>query len=212
MAVYDLEEQEQMDELKSWWSKYRNILALVVVAASVTIAGVQGWRYYQDKQGLDAGALYAQLQTAMGAGDLKKVQDIASSMVDSYPRSAYAAYAALAGARAAYGSGDAAAARLRLQWVADNAKEDELREVARLRLATVLLDEKKYDEALKLLEAKHGDAMKALYANLKGDVLVTQGKNSDARGAYQLALDRSDAQGALRSLVQVTLDAVGEAK
>ena len=68
MAVYDLEEQEQMDELKSWWSKYRNILALVVVAASVTIAGVQGWRYYQDKQGLDAGALYAQLQRSTQAG------------------------------------------------------------------------------------------------------------------------------------------------
>ena len=212
MAVYDLEEQEQLDELKSWWKQNRSLITLIVVAASLTIAGIQGWRYYQDKQGLDAGVLYAQLQTAMGGGDLKKVQDIASSMIESYPGSAYSAYAALAGARAAYSSGDATAARARLQWVADNAKEDELREIARLRLATVLLDEKKYDEALKLLETRHGDPMKALYANLKGDVLAAQGKNGEARAAYQLALDRSDAKGSLRSLVQLKLDALGGAK
>ncbi len=212
MAVYDLEEQEQLDELKSWWGQYRKFVLLIVVAAAVTGGGIQGWRYYENNQALEAGELYSQLQGAVGSGEQKKVQDIAAVMVDKYPRTNYAVFAALAGAKAAFDSGDIAAAKLRLQWVVDNAKEDEMRDIARLRLAAVLLDEKQYDAALKLLETGHGASLSALYADLKGDVLAAQGKNNEARAAYQLALDKSDAKSAYRALIQIKLDALGEAK
>lgn len=212
MAVYDLEEQEQLDELKSWWGQYRKFVLLIVVAAAVTGGGIQGWRYYENNQALEAGELYSQLQGAVGSGEQKKVQDIAAVMVDKYPRTNYAVFAALAGAKAAFDSGDIAAAKLRLQWVVDNAKEDEMRDIARLRLAAVLLDEKQYDAALKLLETGHGASLNALYADLKGDVLAAQGKNNEARAAYQLALDKSDAKSAYRALIQIKLDALGEAK
>ena len=76
MAVYDLEEQEQIDEMKAWWKQYRKLVLLVIVAAAVTVGGIQGWRYYQNQQGRDAGELYTQLQGAVGGGDQKKVQDI----------------------------------------------------------------------------------------------------------------------------------------
>ncbi|MGP1609836.1 MAG: tetratricopeptide repeat protein, partial [Burkholderiales bacterium] len=98
------------------------------------------------------------------------------------------------------------------QWVIENAKEDELRDVARLRLARVLIDEKKPDEALKLLETKHGDSFTGLYADVKGDVLLAQGKRQEARAAYQVALDKSDAASPLRQIIQLKLDAVGETK
>jgi predicted negative regulator of RcsB-dependent stress response len=94
----------------------------------------------------------------------------------------------------------------------EHAKEDELRDVARLRLARVLIDEKKPDEALKLLEAKHGDSFTGLYADVKGDVLLAQGKRQEARAAYQVALDKSDAASPLRQIIQLKLDAVGEVK
>lgn len=212
MAVYDLEEQEQLDEMKDWWKQNRKFVLLVVVVMAVTAGGIQGWRYYQNKQGLEAGELYAQLQGAAGSGNQKKVQDIAAMLAEKYPRTGYAAFAALAGAKAAFDSGDAAAARTRLQWVIDNGRADETREIARLRLAAVLLDEKKYDEALKLLETPHADTLSALYADLKGDVLVVQGKTQEARGAYQLALDKSDAKSSYRALIQIKLDALGAAK
>jgi predicted negative regulator of RcsB-dependent stress response len=212
MAVYDLEEQEQIDELKAWWNQYRNLILLVVVAAAVTVGGIQGWRYYRDRQALEAGELYVQLQGAAGGGDQKKVQDIAAILAEKYPRTNYAAFAALAGAKAAFDSGDAAGAGARLQWVIENAREDETREIARLRFAGVLLDEKKYDEALKLLETQHADVLSALYADLKGDVLVAQGKPGEARSAYQLALDKSDAKSAYRGLIQIKLDALGSAQ
>lgn len=212
MAVYDLEEQEQLDEMKAWWTQYRNLVLLVVVAATVTVSAIQGWRYYHNKQAFEAGELYTQLQGAVGSGDPKKAQDIAAVLIDKYPRTGYARLAALTGAKAAFDSGDAPAAKTRLQWVVDNAKDDEMRDIARLRLAAVLLDEKNYDEALKLLAVQHADTLSALYADLKADVLVAQGKRDEARGAYQLALDKSDAKSAYRALIQVKLDALGEAK
>ncbi len=212
MAVYDLEEQEQLDELKAWWKQYRKLIALVIVAAAATVGGFQGWSYYQQKQGIEAGELYSQLQAALGGGDVKKVQDIATVLAEKYARSGYASFAALIGARVAFESGDTATAKTRLQWVIDNGRNDETREIARLRLAAVLLDEKRYDDALRLLDMQHIDALSALYADLKGDVLVAQGKTHEARSAYQLALDKSDAKSGHRVLIQLKLDALGAGK
>lgn len=212
MAVYDLEEQEQLDEIKAWWTQYRNLVLLVVVAAAVTVSGIQGWRYYHNTQAFEAGELYTQLQGAVDGGDPKKAQDIAAMLIDKYPRTGYAGLAALTAAKAAFDSGDAPAAKTRLQWVVDNGKDAEMRDIARLRFAAVLLDEKNYDAALNLLAVQHADTLSALYADLKADVLVAQGKSEEARGAYQLALDKSDARSAYRALIQVKLDALGEAK
>lgn len=212
MAVYDLEEQEQIDEIKAWWKQYRGLVILVVAAILVTVGGMRGWSYYQNKQGLDAGELYTQLQGAVGANDPKKVQDIAAVLIDRYGRTGYAQFAALAAAKAAFDGGDLAAATGRLQWVVDNARDVETRDIARLRLAIVLLDQKKYDDALKLLEAQHVDSLSALYGDLKGDVLVAQGKAQEARASYQLALDKSDARSSYRTLIQIKLDALGIAR
>jgi predicted negative regulator of RcsB-dependent stress response len=161
---------------------------------------------------MEAGELYAQLQGAVGANEPKKVQDIAVVITDRYARTGYATFAALAAARAAFESGDLAAAKTRLQWVVDHARDAEARDIARLRIGAVLLDEKNYDEALKLADTQHVDSLSALYADLKGDILVAQGKPQDARAAYQLALDKSDAKGSYRALIQIKLDALGAAR
>ena len=212
MAVYDLEEQEQIEEMKAWWKQYRALVILVAVAAAVTVGGIQGWRYYQTRQGLEAGELYAQLQGAVGNNEPKKVQDIAAVITDRYARTSYAAFAALAAAKAAFDGGDKAAAGARLQWVVDNGRDNETRDIARLRLAAVLLDEKKYDDALKLLATRHADTLSALYADLRGDVLVAQNNTGEARAAYQLALDKSEAKSTYRALIRIKLDALGAAK
>ena len=92
----------------------------------------------------------------------------------------------------------------------ERSSSDELRDLARLRLAAVLLDDKAYDEALALLEAKHAAPMAAQYAALKGDVLVAKNNPADAKAAYRLALEKADARsGAFRASVQLRLDALG---
>lgn len=210
--AYDLEEQEQLAAIKSWWAQYGRLVMVAVVAGLLVFGGIRGWHYYRNSQSAAAVALFAQLQGAERASDHKKVRDIAAQITDHYGSTPYATLAALAAAKSDFDTGDLAAAKTRLQWVMDNAKEDESRDVARLRLARILHDEKKPDEALKLLETKHGDSFTGLYADVKGDVLLAQGKRQEARTAYQLALEKSDAASPLRQIIQLKLDAVGETK
>jgi len=210
--AYDLEEQEQLAELKAWWKQYGKLVMLVVAAFLVSLSGFQGWRYYRDSQAQAAAALYSQLEQADQADDGKKVRAIAAQIVKQYGSTAYAVLGSLVAARHAFSGGDLVEAKARLQWVAENSREDEIRDLARLRLAAVLLDEKKYAEAIELIEKKPVESMVGSYADLKGDILAAQGKVAEARSAYQLALDMSDANSPYRATLQLKLDSLGEAR
>jgi predicted negative regulator of RcsB-dependent stress response len=208
--MYDLEEQEQMGELKAWWKQYGRMLIVLVVAACVGAAGTAGWQWYKRSQSEQASQLYRALEKAVRANDLKQIpRSFRASSWTSSPATAYGPMAALAAAKASYDSGDAKSAAAQLQWTIDNARDDELVATARLRLAGVLLDEKKYDEAGKLLDAAHPDPFAGLFADLKGDTYVAQGKTAEARAAYKQALEKLPAEGSYRSIVQVKLDALG---
>ena len=210
--AYDLEEQEQIASIKAWWHDYGKLVMLVAIACLLTIAAFQGWRYYRAQQAERSAALYMQLMEAERANDSKRVRDIAGQIIDSYGSSQYGGMAALAAAKAGVATGETEDAKKRLQWASENAKEEEMRDVARLRLAGVLLDEKKYDDALKLLAVKSGDTFATLYADLRGDVLTAQGKAAEARTAYQQALEKSEPNSNYRRLVELKIDALGEAK
>jgi predicted negative regulator of RcsB-dependent stress response len=210
--AYDLQEQEHLEAVKGWWAQYGTLVMVVAIACLLTIAAFQGWRYYQRQQSMAAVTLYEQLTQAERANDHKRVRDIAAQITDKYARTPYAALSALSAARASFETGDLPASKSHLQWVVERAREDEIKDVARLRLAGVLLDEKKYDEALAQLSGAHGEAFSALYADLKGDILLAQGKRGEARGAYQQAYDKSDSKSPYRPMIQAKLDALGEAK
>lgn len=210
--AYDLEEQEQLAAIKSWWSQYGKLVIVTVVATLLVVGGIRGWYYYRNTQAASALTLFDQMQRAERASDHKKVRDIAAQIVDKYASTQYATLASLAAAKSNFDTGDLPAAKTQLQWVIDNGKEEEARDVARLRLARVLLDEKNPGEALKLLEAKHGDSFVGLYADVKGDALLAAGKRAEARAAYQIALEKSDAASPTRQIVQLKLDALGETK
>jgi len=210
MSTYDLEEQEQLARLKAFWNDYGTAILAALVAILVAIAGWRVWGWYQLSQASQASAVYSELQVAAGANDQKKVRDLAGTLLESYPRSIYASLAALISAKAQFDAGDLKTARVQLQWVVDRAREPEVQAVARLRLAAVLLDEKAYDEALKVLAAKPEPAFEALFEESRGDVLQAQGKGAEAKAAYQAALGKlasGDAVG--RELIQLKLDALG---
>jgi predicted negative regulator of RcsB-dependent stress response len=210
--AYDLQEQEQLEELKAWWRQYGRLVIAALAAFTVGFAGFQGWRYYRANQAAAAVVLYEQLERAQRAGDRKKLREIAGELTLRYGSTPYAALAALVAARASFDSGDLAAAKAQLGWVLEHAREREVRDAARLRLAAVALDEKNYAEALRLLEEKPVEPMAGLYADLKGDVLVAQGKHAEARAAYQLALDRSDPASPYRAMLEMKLEALGESR
>lgn len=125
--AYDLQEQEQLDELKAWWKDYGRLVLLGVALGAVAVAGFQGWRYYRHTQSLAAAALYEQLEQAERAGDRKKVRDIAGGVVANYASTPYASFAALSAARASFDEGDLTEAKTRLTWVVENARREELK-------------------------------------------------------------------------------------
>lgn len=212
MAVYDLEEQEKIDELKAWWSKYGTLIVIGLAVFAASIAGVQAWKYYQNQKIGQVAELFDSLLQVQTSGDAKKINDAAGLVMEGFPGSGYASRAAMISARASFDARDLQNAKSRLQWVVDNSKEDELKNLARLRLASILLDEKKYDDALRILETRHGTAFDGLYADLKGDVLSVAGRIPEARAAYQMALDKIGGKGTYFNIVQMKLDALLDAK
>jgi predicted negative regulator of RcsB-dependent stress response len=208
----DLEEQEQLDALKQFWKQYGTLIITLAFLALAGFAGVKGWNYYQRGQSEQASALFGKLEEAVRKNDVAQIGSLGAEIIDKYRSTAYGPMAALLLARSNYNSGDVAAAATRLQWAIDKARDDETVALARLRLAGIRLDEKKYDEALALLDAKHAPAFAPLYADLRGDVLAAQGKAAEARAAYKLALEKSPPNSNYRSVVQIKLDALGLAK
>ena len=209
MAVYDLEEREKIEDLKAWWAQYGKYVSAGVTSLAVVVIGVQGWRWYQGTQARDASVLYQAVSDAERAGDAAKAKDPATQLEERFGGTAYAPRGALLYAKLLYDAGDKAGAKAQLQWVVDRAGEEELRAVARYRLAQVLLDEKQYDAALKTLDGKVDEAFAAIYADLRGDILAAAGKNADARAAYQSALAKLDAKSGYRGYIQAKLDALG---
>jgi len=127
MAVYDLEEQEQLDDLKAWWHRWGNVVTAVAVAACIAAAGVQGWRWWAAKQSEEASALFTGLSQAVRAQDLPKAKDAVAQLEDKYSRSGYSARGALVLAKMLFDSGDTAAARTQLMWVIDKSDEADLK-------------------------------------------------------------------------------------
>ena len=206
----DLEEQEQVAELKAWWRQHGNLIVGAVLACAVAFAAWQGWRWYQASQAAQAAGLYEALAKAAQAGDAKALRDAGGSLIESYPRTLYAAMGALVSARFHFDRNDLKAAKTQLQWVIDRSPSDDFKDLARLRLGAILLDEKAYDEALKVLDAKHGAAYEAQFAALRGDVLVAKGQTAEARTAYQSAIDKAAKdQGTFRESVRMRLEALG---
>lgn len=206
--AYDLEEQEQIDELKAWWKTYGKWVTNGIVVLILIFAGYQAWHYYQDKQSVEASTQFQALQVT-DEKDLKAIQTKAAEIMDNYPSTPYAGRAALYAAKANYAANDAKSAKAQLEWASDNATESSISAIASLQLANILAEEKNYEAALKLLEAPHDAGFEGLFSDLKGDVLVALGKKAEAKAAYENALLKLDMDGKYRSLTQQKLEALG---
>lgn len=212
MATYNHEDQDNIDGVKTWWDKFGTAATILLTAMLVTIGGTQAWKYYQQQQAQQAADLYVLLQQVRLSNEPAKINDAAHLLTEGFPSSGYAARAAFIAAQADVEAGNNKRAIQNLQWIIDNAKETALHDVARLRIAGILLDEEKYDEALRILNTQHGETFAGLYSDRKGDILVASKKISEARLSYQAAIDKLSKSNNYYNIVQMKLDALGDSE
>lgn len=207
--AYDLEEQEQLESLKAWWKKHGNWITWVLIAVLGCYAIYAYWGYYQRKQAAQASQLYYEMQNAVMADDNERALRVAKDTQDKFGRTVYAPMVTLVAAKMAYDENRVDVAKKQLQWVVNNAKQDGYKAIARLRLAGILLDEKSYDEGVKLLSADFPESFVSLAEDRKGDFMVAQNRLDEARTAYRMALEKASPDDPGRQLIQIKLEEIG---
>ncbi len=208
--MYDLEEQEKIDTLKIWWNQNGRWVGGAIVALAVGYAGFQGWHYYQRSQISQAGTLFEAVRMTAQQGDPAKTLQAAKILQEAQPDSALAPRGALISAAVSHANADNVSAQAELEWVIVHAKETSLADLARLRKAGLLADDKKYEDALRLLEENRGSDFAALTADLRGDILLALNHPNKAREAYQSAVEKTTINDTLHQIAQSKLEALGE--
>lgn len=205
----DLQEQEQLDALKAFWKSYGNLITWTVILALLAFAGWRFWQQRQAQQGLEASAMYEELDRAATAADLAKVTRVLSDLQQRYPATVYAAQGSLLAAKVQADKGQLDAAKASLAWVAGSGHDADLKAMARLRLAGVHIEAGQHDEALKVLAEAMPAPFAALQADRRGDALALQGKKAEAVAAYQQARSGLSDKVDYRRFVEAKLAALG---
>lgn len=205
----DLEEQEQLDEAKVWWKLHGNKVIWGVTVFLLAVAGWRAWETWTRNQAVEASMLFDQAVQATSLNDLKTAKEAAGRIMENHSSSAYATPSAWLAGHINLETGDLKSARAQYEYALEHARDDGVRQMARLRLATLLLDQKDFPGALKLLEEPFDPAFQGLSGQLKGDVLAAQGKTAEARDAYKLALEKLGDKSSLKPLVEIRLDGLG---
>src|SRR3546814_432909 len=188
--AYDLEEQEKLDALRAWWDKYGTLCAVILFAAVLSVLGWRGWQWYQGHEASQAMGYFEALERAAGQpGDdaVARVKAASKTLRTDYASTGYASRGVLVAAQALQSRNDLKGAREQLEWLIGHDKDSALAALARLRLAGVLLEQKQYDQALAQLD-NAPTAFVGLYADRRGDILVAQGNEDEAKKAWTDAI------------------------
>ena len=205
----DLEEQEQLDQLKHFWRQYGNWITWALIVILGAIAGWNGYQLWQRNQSVQAAAMFDEVEKVVKAGDPHKAERAFSDMKERFASTVYTQQAGLLVAKMTYEAGKSDTSKAILMWLVDKASDKGYASIARLRLSSLLIENKSYDEALQLIGSGVSEEFAPLADDRKGDILLLQGKSLDAKLAYQKAYAAFDSQSEYRRLVGVKLNALG---
>ncbi|MEN9912476.1 MAG: hypothetical protein RI956_920 [Pseudomonadota bacterium] len=238
--AYNLEEQEQLDNFKAFWSKWGTALIVLITALILGFTSYYGYQIYQRNQSEKAAPLFEQLEKTTNTitqdfemdlknklnanldaktvpstasvtdpKNLQLVNDLAKKLIQQYPNTGYAQIAATLAAKVHADFGKNTEAEYLWQWLVDTAKDPEYSYLARLHLATAMIDAKKSDKALVLLVKDAPKEFELLYADRRGDALVDLNKKTEAIVEYQNAWNLAESNLNLRDLIDQKMQALG---
>ena len=205
----DLEEQEQLAELKHFWKQYGDIITWVLIVVFAAVAAWNGYQYWQGRQASQASVMYDEVDRAVQSGDVARLDRSFADMKDRFGSTVYAEQAGLLAAKFYYDKGNVESSKAALVWVVGKATDEGYQSIAKLRLAGILIEAKAYDEALKLVTGTFPKDFAALASDRRGDIMVAQGKKAEAKSNYEKAYKELDERAEYRRLVEVKLNALG---
>lgn len=206
---FDLQEQEQLDQIKHFWSTWGTPITWVLIAILGGLAAWNGYRLWQGRQAQQATALADAVELAARGGDLARVEQAMGDLKSGYGGTLQAGQSGLLAAKVLAEAGKWEEARGMLAWVAEKTPDEGYKALARLRLAAVLIEQKSYDDALAQLSGSFPAEFAATVADRKGDVLVLQDKKQEAITEYRRAWKAFDERIEYRRLVEAKLNALG---
>lgn len=207
--AYDHDEQEQIESMKAWWDKYGNVILGFVTLALIAVLSWQGWNWYQRNQAAEAGGYFDALVSSARQGQAGPVVNASETLRSRFGSTVYAPRGALIAADVRLANGDVDGARAELAWVIAEGKDPALAAVARVRLVSILIDQKDFDGALAQVDGTPPPGFEAVYADARGDVFFARGEAGQARQAWQQALDAFALDNPLRNVVWIKIEALG---
>lgn len=205
----DLEEQEQLDQLKHFWKQYGNAITWALILVLGSFASWNFYQYWQRSQSVQAAAMFDAVERVVKVADSEKIDRAFEDMKERFPSTTYAQQAGLLVAKHYYALLNIDSTKAALSWVADKSSDSGYQAIAKLRLAGVLMDGKSYDEALKLLNGSFPASFSGLVSDRRGDVFLLQGKTKDAISEFESAFRNFDERSEYRRLVEVKLNSLG---
>jgi len=202
-------EQEQVEALKAWWDKNGRSVIVAIIVVLLGVFGWKSWQQNQNAQAENASAVLQKMMDAMGSNP-DAAMEAGRSIVGNHAGTIYSVMASMAMARISVEKGELDVAAAHLRAALNEAKQTELKELARMRLSRVLLAQGKADEALRELQLGEPGVYKAAYDEVRGDILLAQGKRSEARNAYTNALAGYNDSPEKKELIQLKLDDLAE--
>ena len=180
----DLEEQEQLDQLKHFWKQYGNAITWALIAILTAFASWNFYNYWQRSQANQAAALFDEVERSLQSGDTAKIDRVFSDMKERFAATSYAQQSELLAAQHFVNVGQPDAAKGALTWVAEKSPDTGYQAVAKLRLAGILMDANDLEGAQRQLGGKFPAGFSALVADRTGDILALQGSTPQAIEQY----------------------------
>ena len=206
----NLVEDDEHEKVRKWWQENRMPIISGVVLGLSIIVGFNWWGEYKTGRAESASMLYMDL--LKNDAETSKVSitamDVGQKIIDEYHDTPYAGKAALIVARIAYDNKDIEEAKAKLNWAIDHSDQFETVHAARLRLANILMVEKKFNEALDLLSVEHMEGFESHYYEMRGDIFLKLEQPAKARDAYRAAIDGLSAGSMYEPILKMTMDAI----
>jgi len=194
MSIYRTED-EQLELIKTWWKRYSSVITICISVVLLAMSGYKYWNWHTDKIHQQASNAYEHLMLSFANKDNKSVRSYANQLVKDYPDTVYADTARLTLAKLYVSHLQYAEARVQLEYVATHSKMVALQQVAKIRLARLLVAEKAYDKALDALSNITEATYLPVVSELKGDIYALTGRYQDAVSSYKEASNQVQMHG-----------------